>query len=72
MNSEQECVIAPFFKHLGIIDQLGNGLKLIADELREYNDIELKWHDQGLQFQIKFIKINFVEKTEAVDRLVEN
>ena len=36
-------VIAPFFKYLGLIDQWGNGLKLIADELREYRDIELKW-----------------------------
>jgi predicted HTH transcriptional regulator len=69
-------VIAPFFKHLGLIDQWGNGLKLIADELREYNDIELKWHDKGLQFQIQFLKTNDVEKTKKnnglVDGLVEN
>jgi len=63
-------VIAPFFKHLGLIDQWGNGLKLIADELRVYNDIELKWHETGLQFQIQFIKTNYVEETKK-NELVE-
>jgi len=29
-------IIAPVFKKMGIIDQWGNGLKLIADELKEY------------------------------------
>ena len=48
-------VIAPFFKHLGLIDQWGNGLKLIADELKNYHMIELKWFETGLQFQVKFI-----------------
>ncbi|CDN30560.1 ATP-dependent DNA helicase [Mucinivorans hirudinis] len=33
-------VIAPVFKKLGIIDQWGNGLKLIADEMKEYPNIE--------------------------------
>lgn len=27
---------APFFKHLGLIDQWGNGLKLISDELKNF------------------------------------
>ena len=69
-------VIAPFFKHLGLIDQWGNGLKLIADELRKYSDTELIWHEKGLQFQIQFIKTNYAEETEKqnelVDGLVEN
>ena len=68
-------MIAPFFKYLGLIDQWGNGLKLIADELHEYRDIELKWQESGLQFQLQFIKKNFVKETEKnaglAERLVE-
>jgi predicted HTH transcriptional regulator len=43
-------VIAPVFKKLGIIDQWGNGLKLIANELKEYPDISFKWQEVGMQF----------------------
>ncbi|MFV0482468.1 MAG: RNA-binding domain-containing protein [Bacteroidales bacterium] len=50
--------IAPVFKHLGIIDQWGNGLKLIAKELEDYPDIEFKWQEVGLSFQVQFIKSN--------------
>jgi predicted HTH transcriptional regulator len=49
-------VIAPVFKRLGIIDQWGNGLKLIADELKEYPGIEFRWYEKGLQFQVQFVK----------------
>jgi ATP-dependent DNA helicase RecG len=52
-------VIAPVFKKLGIIDQWGNGLKLIADELKEYPEIEFKWFEKGLQFQVQFIKKDY-------------
>lgn len=34
-------VIAPVLKKLGIIDQWSNGLKLVAEEMREYPDIAL-------------------------------
>ncbi len=51
-------VIAPVFKRLGIIDQWGNGLKLIADELKEYSNIELRWKEVGLSFQVQFINRN--------------
>jgi len=53
-------VIAPIFKRLGIIDQWGNGLKLIADELKEYPTIELRWKEVGLSFQVQFVKRNFI------------
>ncbi|HPB01395.1 MAG: RNA-binding domain-containing protein [Bacteroidales bacterium] len=49
-------VIAPVFKHLGIIDQWGNGLKIISQELKLYPEIEFKWFETGLQFQVQFIK----------------
>lgn len=51
-------VIAPVFKRLGIIDQWGNGLKLVSLELRKYPGIELKWKEVGLSFQVQFIKKN--------------
>ncbi len=60
-------VIAPFFKKTGIIDQWGNGLKLIADELKEYPEIDFKWFEKGLQFQVQFIKKEFVHK-EALEQ----
>jgi ATP-dependent DNA helicase RecG len=49
-------IIAPVFKKLGIIDQWGNGLKLISDELKDYPEIEFRWHETGLQFQVQFVK----------------
>lgn len=58
-------VIAPVFKKLGIIDQWGNGLKLISDELKEYPEIDFKWFEKGLQFQVQFIKKDFVKKVEV-------
>ena len=65
-------VIAPIFKRLGIIDQWGNGLKLISDELKEYPEIDFKWREVGLSFQVQFIKLNFVkEQEEKVESRVE-
>jgi hypothetical protein len=32
---------------------------MIADELKKYPEIELKWHEKGLQFQVQFIKKNY-------------
>ena len=51
--------IAPIFKRIGIIDQWGNGLKLIADEMKEYPNIELRWREVGLSFQVQFVKKDF-------------
>lgn len=50
--------IAPVFKKLGIIDQWGNGLKLIADELKNYSGIDFKWREIGLSLQVQFVKRN--------------
>lgn len=61
-------VIAPVFKHLGIIDQWGNGLKIISQELKAYPEIEFKWFERGLQFQVQFIKKNYQPEVEqAID-----
>jgi predicted HTH transcriptional regulator len=64
-------IIAPVFKKLGVIDQWGNGLKLIADELKEYPEIEFKWFEKGLQFQVQFIKKDFQPATSVIEELQE-
>jgi len=61
-------VIAPICKHIGVIDQWGNGLKIISNELKAYPEIECKWFEKGLQFQVQFIKKNYQpEHEQAVD-----
>jgi predicted HTH transcriptional regulator len=61
-------VIAPIFKQMGVIDQWGNGLKIIATELKTYPEIEFKWFEKGLQFQVQFIKKNYqTEVNQFVD-----
>jgi len=49
-------IIAPVFRKLGIVDQWGNGFKLITDDLKDYPEIEFRWHETGLQFQVQFVK----------------
>lgn len=62
-------LIAPVFKLLGIIDQWGNGLKLIADELKAYPEIEFRWKEVGLSFQVQFVKRNFKAEIESRQEL---
>ena len=38
-------ILAPVFKKLGIIEQWGNGLKLIAEELQNYPEIDFDWRE---------------------------
>jgi ATP-dependent DNA helicase RecG len=49
-------ILAPVFKKLGIIDQWGNGLKLVAEEMKKYPEIEFRWQEVGLSFQVQFVK----------------
>lgn len=61
-------VIAPIFKHMGVIDQWGNGLKIISQELKVYPEIDFKWFEKGLQFQVQFIKKNYQsEDNQSID-----
>lgn len=62
-------IIAPVFKRMGIIDQWGNGLKLIADELKEYPQIEFRWKETGLSFQVQFVKLDYVAEQELQQEL---
>ncbi|MCQ2275137.1 MAG: winged helix-turn-helix transcriptional regulator, partial [Bacteroidales bacterium] len=48
--------IAPVFKHLGLIDQWGNGLKVIYDQLQDYPEIKFKWKEVGMSLQVSFVK----------------
>ncbi len=53
-------ILAPVFKRLGIIEQWGNGLRLISDELQKYPEIGLRWKEPGLAFRVTFFKKNYV------------
>lgn len=52
--------IATVFKRLGIIDQCGNGLALVAEEQKAYPEIDFQWKEVGMSFQVQFIKKNEV------------
>jgi ATP-dependent DNA helicase RecG len=49
-------VIAPVFRKTGLIDQWGNGLKIIFDEMKNYPEIEFRWKEAGMGFQVQFAK----------------
>jgi len=63
-NNPREITGLPEEELMGIIDQWGNGLKLIADELKDYPNIGLRWKEVGLSFQVQFVKLNYVEEQE--------
>ena len=57
-SSIRNKILAPVFKRLGIIEQWGNGLKLIADELKKYPEIGFEWKEPGMAFRVVFFKYN--------------
>ena len=57
-------ILAPVFKRLGIIEQWGNGLKLIAEELHSYPEIELSWKEPGIAFRVTFTNKNYIQQPE--------
>ena len=42
-------------------------MKLIASELKEYPNIELRWKEVGLSFQVQFVKLDYLEKQERIE-----
>ena len=62
-------ILAPVFKRLGIIEQWGNGLQLIADDLKEYPEIALIWNEPGVAFRVSFVKKNYKLKEELQHEL---
>jgi len=51
------------FKRVGIIEQWGNGLRIIADELLKYPEIGKDWKEPGIEFRVTFSKKNFIPDT---------
>jgi predicted HTH transcriptional regulator len=60
--------LAPVFKRLGIIEQWGNGLRLIAEELRKYPEVKMEWSQPGFAFRVSFKKINYINEKLIVDK----
>ena len=56
--------LAPIFKELKLIEQWGTGFQKLSDELQEYPEIELKFNEPGLAFQVQFIKKDFKAPSE--------
>ncbi len=55
-NADLNKTLAPVFKKLGIIEQWGNCLQLIADEMKNYPEIALQWKEPGMAFRVSFVK----------------
>lgn len=64
-------VLAPVFKKLGIIEQWGNGLRLIADELKTYPEIKLSWKEPGIAFRITFSNNSYRQQKEMQQEFFE-
>jgi predicted HTH transcriptional regulator len=65
-------VLAPVFKRLGIIEQWGNGLSLIADNLADYPEIKMSWTEPGMAFRVSFLKLNYTKQvSKTVEETVE-
>ena len=62
-------ILAPVFKRLGIIEQWGNGLRLIARELQHYPEIGLSWKEPGIAFRITFTNKNYKQQPELQPEL---
>lgn len=66
-------ILAPVFKKLGIIEQWGNGLKLISEDLKQYPEIEFQWTQPGMSFRATFLKINYkVEQKTGISEVDNN
>lgn len=61
-------LIAATFKKLGIIEQWGNGLKIISDELKKYPEIELNWSEPGIAFRVTFSKKRYTPEMSEKTR----
>jgi len=61
-------LIAGTFKKLGIIEQWGNGLKIISDDLKNYPEIELSWSEPGIAFRVTFSKKRYTPEMSEKTR----
>lgn len=42
---------------------------MLSDELKEYPQIEFRWKETGLSFQVQFVKLDYVEEQELQQEL---
>ena len=61
-------LIAATFKKLGIIEQWGNGLKIISDDLKNYPEIVLNWSEPGIAFRVTFSKKSYTPEMSEKTR----
>ena len=64
-------ILAPVFKKLGIIEQWGNGLRLIADELETYPEIKLNWKEPGIAFRVTFTNTVYQHQQNFEQEFIE-
>ncbi|MHA1796396.1 MAG: ATP-binding protein [Promethearchaeota archaeon] len=53
-------VLAPIFKKLALIEQLGTGFRKITEALKEYPNIEIRFNEPGMAFQMQFVKKDYL------------
>lgn len=55
-----------------LTDQALRKLELVKEmkgELKEYPNLELRWKEVGLSFQVQFVKLDYLEKQERVENI---
>jgi predicted HTH transcriptional regulator len=52
--------LGSIFKELNLIEQWGTGFKKLSDQLKVYPEIEIKFNEPGLAFQVQFIKKDYI------------
>ena len=62
-------ILAPIFRNLGVINQWGEGLKIIYNELKSHPHIEFRRREIGEFFQVQFIRLNYKEIQRAEQML---
>lgn len=63
-------ILSPVFKKLGILEQWGNGLKLIAEELQNYPEIWPDWKEPVITFRDTFTNKNFKQQPELLPETI--
>ncbi len=65
--------LAPIFKELRLIEQWGTGFRKLSDELKDYPEIEIKFNEPGLAFQVQFIlKYNIYSWPTSISPLIDS
>ena len=59
-------VLAPIFKKLGLIEQWGTGFRKIQEALKEYPNVELRFNEPGMAFQMQFVKKDYQPESDQV------